>query len=608
MKIVLIMLLTASLWHTVMATQKNYIQWWVENHGDYAKTEGKHDIRVKWAFDVFERVLRTADKTHGRDPHLLIIRTKRGVYAQALPDGGVILNPGTLDICYNRENKDKIKGDPRLAFILGHELAHLGGDDFIHSEVANILDRWNGSRAKKEIVRYFALSGREKSRVNKQKELLADKKGVIYAAMAGYDVGKLFNGSGNFLKKWASQTGIGILYDRTPSHPSLANRLAFLRPQLREVAEQSELFEAGILLFQLESYHDAAAAFKEFSKLYPSREVFNNIGVCYFFLAMRRILKDYKDDYYRFRISTTIDYSTTAMRFQSRGNKNYMDDKDIAGYIDNCVNYFQQAVKRDPLHPSTQCNLAAALILKHEYAGAMATCDSILDDNRNCSCALNNKAVALYYYGKKEGIEMTRKVVDLLQQALEIEPNNLEVVYNLAYIKERRNRMAGAKLLWQDYLAASSKTPYACYDNFYIHVYKKLNHEEPSISRNNSNIPAMPDGIRLGSPLSELEEKWGNPPKGFKLGSEIGINPENLLLDLQVMVIENVRVVALDKTIELVEQEFQNPVSLSDMLKMMGVPLRVVRHTGGHFYIYKGFSFKEINQEVISYIWFSSGF
>lgn len=608
MKIVLIILLASLMSSSIFGSQKNYIQWWVENHGDYTKTEGKKDLRAMWAFEVFERVKRTADKTQGREPRLLIIRTRRGIYAQALPDGGIIINPGTLDICYGVEKTSKVEGDPHMAFILGHELAHLGGDDFIHGEVADILDRWHGSRAKREIVRYFALTVHEKSRVNKQRELLADKKGVVYAAMAGYDVGSLFLGTGNFLRKWASQTGIGILYDRTPTHPSLANRLEFLRPQLREVAEHAELFDAGVLLFQLESYHDAAAAFKEFSKLYPSREVFNNIGACYFYLAMRRILKDYKDDYYRFRISTTIDYSTTAMRFQSRGEKNYMDDKDIARYIDNALSNFQRAVERDPSHADTLCNLAASSILKHEYAGAMATCDKILEARGPHVCALNNKAVALYYYGRKEGIDMTMKVVNLLQQAHEMKPGNLEVMYNLAYIKERRNRMAGAKQLWQDYLAASLRFPHACYDNFYIHVYKKLNHREPKVPRFDARIPAMPEGVSLGRPLAELEQKWGNAPKGFKLGCETEINPVSLLLDLQVMTRDNVRVIALDKTIELVEQEFQKALYTSDLLQTLGAPLRLVRHTGGHFYIYKGFSFKEINGTVISFIWFSSGF
>jgi tetratricopeptide (TPR) repeat protein len=593
----------------VSGSSKNYIQWWVENHGDYAKTEGKHDQRVGWTSEVFERVKRTADKTGGREPRLLIIRTRYGIYARSLPDGGVIINPATLDICYGGEQPSRREGDLRMAFILGHELAHLGSDDFIHGEVSDILDKYGSKNARKEIPRYFNFSDREKSDASKRRELLADKRGVIYAAMAGYDVGELFRGPAHFLKYWASQTGIGILYDRTPTHPSLAKRLEFIQPQLQQVAGRVELFNAGVLLFQLESYHDAASAFKEFSKSYPSREVFNNMGACYFYLAMRRILKDYRDDYYHFRFSTAIDYATTAMRFQARGDKNYLADKDIARYIDNAVDYFQRAVKRDPPHKTTLCNLSAAFLLKREYAMVLATCDKILESHPHDAHALNNKAIALYYYGKKEDVDMTQRAVRQLQKAHELEPGNLEVLYNLAAVKERRNRMAGAKEYWKRYLAGYSRIPGAAHDNFFNHVYKKLNSKEPLVHQMKGAVPAVPRGIRLGRAISSLERQWGKTGiKSFTLGGEDDSGQESLLLDLRVMVKGDVRVLALDGSIEVVELEFRRPKNTAESIKILGPPLRVVRHTAGHFYVYKGFSFKEINGKVVSYTWFSPGF
>jgi len=44
-------------------------------------------------------------------------------WAIALPDGYIIIASQTLDICY--KNVSKEIGDTRIAFILGHELAHL---------------------------------------------------------------------------------------------------------------------------------------------------------------------------------------------------------------------------------------------------------------------------------------------------------------------------------------------------------------------------------------------------------------------------------------------------------------------------------------------------
>jgi tetratricopeptide (TPR) repeat protein len=188
-----------------------------------------------------------------------------------------------------------------------------------------------------------------------------------------------------------------------------------------------ELFNAGVLLYHVESYHDAAAAFMEFSKTYAAREVFNNIGACYFQLAMKRILKDFSDDYFRFWLSVSIDYTTTAVKFRSRGDGNYLSDKDIAGYINKAVEYFQQAAKKDPLHRATLCNLSAALLLNMEYAKVLAACDKVLNKYPQDIYALNNKAIALYYYGKQEDMDMTQKAIHELTKAHRLERDNLEV-------------------------------------------------------------------------------------------------------------------------------------------------------------------------------------
>jgi len=48
----------------------------------------------------------------------------------ALKDGTILLSQKGMEICYQAE--DKNIGDARVAFVLGHEMAHLGNDDFWH--------------------------------------------------------------------------------------------------------------------------------------------------------------------------------------------------------------------------------------------------------------------------------------------------------------------------------------------------------------------------------------------------------------------------------------------------------------------------------------------
>jgi Flp pilus assembly protein TadD len=603
MKKVLIFLLIVWAACNLYSYNKDYTQWWIYNHGDYAKTQGKNDPRVTWANEVFERMKNAADKAEGRVPRLFIINTRGEPYALAVPDGGIIITPTTLDICYADPDRKRDEGDQRLAFILGHELAHLGNKDYIHREAFLALKKYGEEKARKKLKSDFKLPE------NRTKEFLADQNGALNTAMAGYDISILFGKKNNFLQYWANQIGIEYSYDGNKQHPSFQNRVQFVRLQLKRVVEKVELFRAGVLLYQMGNHHDSAAAFIEFSKVYPAREVFNNIGACYFNLAMHHLYLKYREVYYKFRISTTIDYSTTAAAIQPRGEEDYLKDKDISRYLKQAENYFSSSVEKDQYDRTCRYNLAAVLILKKEYAGAQAVCDRILKKDPQDVYALNNKAIAFYYYGKEEDLDTTQKAIHVLEKAHQLEPDNFEVLYNLASLKQERKRMAGAKVYWEKYLKLST-TPK---DNFYIQVYKKLRGTAPSKLKEKAKPPQMPAGIRLGEDFSRIVKKWGKEHTGeFKLGIEEDVdnNNESWFIRLQMIVKENVRVLALDGTVELIEQECKPFERKEEILKKFGSPQKIVRHTSGNFYVYKdnGFSFKEINGKIHSYIWFEKDF
>jgi len=605
MKTILIFLFMLSAVFNLNGQNKDYTSWWMDVYGDYKKLDGKHDPRVKWVDTVFERVRNVADKAKSDLPRLFIINSVTGVCAVSLPDGGIIINPKTLDTCYNDTGRET--GDRRMAFILGHELAHLANNDYIHQQAFLVLEKWGSKKARKELAEFFNPSGPgEETRDRKERELMADKSGALYASMAGFDVGKLFLENNNFITHWAGQTGVGMLYDDDPLHPTLNKRLLFIQSHLNAIPHQLELFNAGVLLYQVGSYHDGAAAFQEFVKLYPAREVYNNIGACYLHLALRHLFLKSGKDYFMFRLSTIIDNSTSAETLHTtRGD--YLKDKDFLRYIGKAEDYLRRAAAADKLDRACRYNLAAVLILKKEYAEAQALCNQVLKEHPEDVFALNNKAVAFYYYGKEEGLDTTQKAIESLEEAHRLGPENAEVLYNLASLKQDRNRLAGAKIYWEKYL----NQPATPRDNYYSYIHKMVNGTVPSNPGASTETPRIPGGIKLGDPIAPIREKWGKRnSRSYKLGNEESGDSESWYLDLQVIVKKDVRVVALDGTVEIVEFELSPVEGIPGVLKRFGPPQKVVRHSAGSFYIYedRGFSIKEVNGKAHSYIRFQKTF
>ena len=112
-----------------------------------------------------------------------------------------------------------------------------------------------------------------------------------------------------------------------------------------------------------------------------------------------------------------------------------------------------------------------------------------------------------YYYGKKHGLDTAQKAIRLLYKANSISPGNHEVLYNLASLKEKRNRNAGAQQYWEKYLNVFPNPK----DNFYKYVCSKLKKRNPAANQKTSKPPNLKDfskvRIKLGEELSRIENK-----------------------------------------------------------------------------------------------------
>ena len=259
------------------------IDFWQQN---FTAVTAETDSRVARAQDIFSRLVRAAGRRPGVEPRLHVIQEESAMTSLpiAIPDGWVVLSQRVLDFCYRAPKR----GDDRLAFVLAHEIAHHMENDFWHMKFFQALEisqkRAGDQKLLGEIREIAALTDKVLA-----KELRADELGITYLTMAGFDPNAVLGDadSGDFFREWIATLDpdrLGLKKART--HPAPSQRVATVQARLRQVAEQADLFNLGLLLYQAGDYPRAVLAFSEFSRYFPGREVYHNLGAAYHQLAL----------------------------------------------------------------------------------------------------------------------------------------------------------------------------------------------------------------------------------------------------------------------------------------------------------------------------------
>jgi tetratricopeptide (TPR) repeat protein len=411
--------------------EKNNVQYYIDKYG----RASQDDAQVRRIFQVFDKVSLVADKRHHRDPKLLVYNNENicqgDPLAAALPDGYIVLSKKAVEILY----KDSAQGDVRAAFVLGHELAHLANDDHWHLEFFNIA---RSNQSLRPIVnRFFAQNGQDK-------ELQADDRGFIYAAMAGYPVDNLLSEKENFFVYWQQQTVRG----GGETHPNLEVRAEALRERLRKLLKDLPYFHFGVRLSQFERCDDGIYFFKEFLKHFPAREVYNNLGVCY----LQKVRRALGKNAYFYWLPSVLDVTT---QIENLSRSGILADE----FFKEAKKYFELALDEEPSYLPARVNLAITALHQGEIYDARAAIEKALrlaPDDLNIQ---GLRAIIIYEEGKlSPHVDMWLHTVQLLKK-LALEPEApLSILYNRARLLEERKR-SGADEIWQQLAQQAAELP-----------------------------------------------------------------------------------------------------------------------------------------------------
>ncbi|MEO5364546.1 MAG: M48 family metalloprotease [Magnetococcus sp. DMHC-8] len=349
----------------------------------YGLIDPATDPQVARVRQVFARVQNVADKRGNRMPQLTVVDKPDTPWAIALPDGHILLSSGAIELCYRQVTQ--AVGDARIAFVLGHELAHLAKNDFWDMEVYLAVAGTGQVAPRLAGEKMTAADRRQRQATAWHKETEADDLGFLYASIAGYPTHLLLaraNAShDNFFSLWTDRFRDDALLQDL--HPPPADREAFLRARLEQLAEGMPLFRFGLRLAHFGHCDQAVLLFRHFLQIFPAREVYNNLGACHLYRAQRELPATATTASYwlpvLFDATSRADLLLTGQAGHAGEGTRPVppalpDRTDHA--LEQAVDYLEQAVEADAAYLPARLNLATA----HVYRGELLKARVVLEE------------------------------------------------------------------------------------------------------------------------------------------------------------------------------------------------------------------------------------
>ncbi len=533
--------------------QKGTAAYWIHKYGRVSAPENSLVLRAE---KVLQRLSRVADRSH--ESRLVFVGADKTPYAAALSDGSIVLTDGALHLCYNGVSPEH--GDSRMAFVLGHELVHLRNRNFFHEAA-------------------FA-AGEEPASVDgrsREKEREADAYGLIYATMAGFDPDAVLETGNNFIQYWVSHLPQQQVYNDR-AHPGPRDRVSSISSHLKHVANQLNYFHFGVTLYQIGRYEDAIILLNRFAKEFPSREVFNNLGLCHYQLALQRLAVCDPALVEQAYPATSIDTESLAVRFRSAaGPTQCLENESFRGHIQNAELLFRRASEMDTAYLPSRINLSSTRIMKHDYSAANEILDEALKAKPGDSFALNNKALALYLSDP----DQVDSSLSILKNVCRSDPGFAPAIYNSA-VMLRKKDLKDSRETMRIFLQLESRGIYADV------ARKELRLAAPVSAGIYAEMPS-PIPLSEVNAAQQILQQMDMVP--FSLENLNGAFYENSAN----------KVLVLEDFVEVVETSGGSHLEIASLQSRFGTPKRILFTQLGRIHVYSNFAV-EIRDDQVHHI------
>lgn len=363
--------------------------------------------------DVFHRIMQVSGRRPGAVLEIYVLDTPK-ILVEAFPAGCITISRGAVEL--TRED------DNALAFLLAHEVAHQVRD---HHALLNTSQQLllqapsPGSQSSPSI---------SQEALHQTLELEADRLGVLFSALAGYRAKAALS----ILPQVINRQG------PSPFHPNPRRRAKWIQEVIGEIAAQIQLFHLGVFYLTTGRYEAAAKTFESFQSEFPSREVYNNLGVAYH----KRALQYQVDD--GLRRSIMIDPETraeAAVRAPGAPEERPggLPHPIFREAMDKALEAYLRAVESDPGYALSHVNLGATYLDRGEYDAAIVEFKRALEKEPTLKAAYLNRGVAYLKSGNLHRAEAD------FRQVASLDPSDPAPHMNLRYLYRKQGRQEVAQ-------------------------------------------------------------------------------------------------------------------------------------------------------------------
>tara|TARA_B100001250_G_scaffold144171_1_gene123423 strand:+ start:27359 stop:28918 length:1560 start_codon:yes stop_codon:yes gene_type:complete len=321
---------------------------------------------------VWNEIIAAIGNNNPREPKLEFKNSKRNPASYSPKKKTIKIENKVLEICYSF-GKDSLNA---FSYILAHELAHHYKDHGWTTQYAS-LDFSNEIDEKQESAQ---------QRVDDETQ--ADIYAGFYAHIAGYDALKVADSFLDAIYKSYA------LPHELKNYPTLEERKAIIEQNRSDFEELRDIFDLANIVMSLGKYNYAQELYDYIiNKGFTSREIYNNLGLCYVYEALAL---DIEDAYFNLLIPFTVDLST---RLESNGStRGAMTAKQQAIILfNNAKREFETAIQLDNNYSIGKENLFftdVALTYLGETVKNQITLDDLIAENQCCEfCVRGHSAV-----------------------------------------------------------------------------------------------------------------------------------------------------------------------------------------------------------------------